>query len=208
MANLGDLSARFESNGDPGAIGFDSVGGFSYGMYQIAAKVGTMDVFLTSLSKTNPHESGILQAAGGAAAARNGTPAFKAAWKQLASTEHDHFAQIQHDFIKATLYDPQVTKLKANFDLDINAHSAALRDVVWSMAVQMGNLTQTVFKNALQGETVNGLSEKDLITQLYAERSNLDRYFSHSTPQVKQSLLDRFKEECAKALAMLGNEAA
>ena len=41
MDTLGRLSARFESNGRPDAIGFDAKGGFSYGAYQIASRTGT-----------------------------------------------------------------------------------------------------------------------------------------------------------------------
>jgi hypothetical protein len=37
---LGNLSKRYESDSKPGAIGFDAVGGWSYGLYQIATRFG------------------------------------------------------------------------------------------------------------------------------------------------------------------------
>ena len=47
---LGDLSAEFESGSrGTSAIGFDSGGGASYGKYQIAHRVGTLDRFMIFL---------------------------------------------------------------------------------------------------------------------------------------------------------------
>ena len=55
---IGSLSARFES-GKAGisAIGYDSKGGTSYGKYQIASRVGSMDAFLGSLQESFIRES-------------------------------------------------------------------------------------------------------------------------------------------------------
>ena len=52
---LGSLSAKFESGTEGvAAIGYDRVGGTSYGKYQIASKPGTMDRFLRSWTRRLP----------------------------------------------------------------------------------------------------------------------------------------------------------
>ena len=70
---LGRLSARYESNGRPDAIGFDDKGGFSYGAYQIATRTDTMTEFLASLKTHLPAMHAALLAAGGAEAAEAGS---------------------------------------------------------------------------------------------------------------------------------------
>jgi len=50
---LGSLSARYESNGDPGAIGRTEgdAGGASYGAYQFATNAGVPEAFVAWLGE-------------------------------------------------------------------------------------------------------------------------------------------------------------
>jgi hypothetical protein len=206
---LGALSARFESNGNPGSIGHDSTGGFSYGTYQIATLTGTFSDFMDFLRRQFPDLAQPLDAAGGPTAATKGTEQFQAAWKSEAQQNPSRFDQAQHDFIQTTHYDVQVAKLKTNFSLDVNQRSRALQNVVWSMAVQMGNTTQTIFRNVLKNvSSVATLDDAQLIPLLYAERSKVDIFFASSTPAVKAALLKRFQQEQKDALQMLQAERA
>lgn len=107
---LGVLSERYESNGKPGAIGRDRNGGFSYGMYQIATRTGTMKAFLNFLANENPDFARTLNVAGGADDAFQGTDAFKSAWQELA--QDAAFADAQHTFIQTTHYEPFVHRLQ------------------------------------------------------------------------------------------------
>lgn len=198
---LGALSARYESKGDPGAIGWDSTGGWSYGRYQIASNTGTMDNYLEYLKESNPTAYDKLQAAGGAAAAKRGDPKFKTAWTELAGQKE--FADSQHNFIKATHYDKAADRLDG-LGLDVNTRSKALQDVVWSTSVQHGDSgTQTLFDRALKGRDPSLMSDGDIINALYDERSKTDVYFRRSTPKVQQSVKNRFAEERKDALNML-----
>ena len=45
---LGDLSAAYESNGNPGCVstGAGDLGGISYGAYQLASNAGSVDAFI------------------------------------------------------------------------------------------------------------------------------------------------------------------
>lgn len=197
---LGELSAKYESRGGAGTIGRDSTGGFSYGIYQIATKTGTLSRYLRFLEGAYPTFAQKLKAAGGAEGALSGTAAFRDAWKELA--QDPLFARSQHEFIRATHYEPFVGRLR-ELGLDLATRSAALRDVAWSVAVQHGP-ANSVFKNALSGRNVPQMSDRDIIDAVYDERSKVDLYFSKSTAEVKQAVLSRFKRERLDALALLG----
>jgi len=54
LPELGSLNGRYESSGNPGAIGCDKTGGWSYGTYQLATKRGTFAGFLAFLKTTYP----------------------------------------------------------------------------------------------------------------------------------------------------------
>lgn len=197
---LGRLSARFESNGRPDAIGFDAEGGFSYGAYQIASRIDTMAAFLAYLKTHLPAMNAALLAAGGSVAAEAGGDAFKKAWVGLARDAR--FGRAQHDFIRETHYQPFVRKLKAELGLDADARSAALRDVLWSVAVQHG-ATNPIVQTALAGRAASSLDDKALIQAIYAERGKVELYFASSTPQVRAAVAQRFVDERLQALTML-----
>lgn len=197
---LGQLSRKFESNGRPGAIGFDTNGGFSYGTYQIATRTGTMDRFLAFLAQEFPAFSQKLAAAGGAVAALAGSDAFKDAWIGLAVDPA--FAGAQHKYVAATHYAPFAKKLLEEQGLDLDARTAVLRDVAWSVAVQHGPANR-VFDAALLNQNPGILADAKIIPLVYGERSNVDKYFPSSTAQVKEALIARFKEELQLAMGRL-----
>jgi len=195
---LGALSSGFESNGRPGAIGRDKNGGFSYGQYQIACRPGTMATFLVFLAQRFPALSAPLHAAGGVTAATQGSEAFKAAWRMLAADPA--FAASQHAFIAETHYEPFALNLLESLGLDLAQRSGALRDVVWSVAVQHGP-GNVVFDRALAplGRPLPA-DDAVLINAVYDERSQTDKYFSKSTAEVRAAVADRFREERKLAL--------
>ena len=197
---LGDLSKRFESNGNPGAIGHDSTGGPSYGEYQIATRTGTMAAFFTFLQTDSPPFFAALVQAGGAAAAASETPAFRDAWRAAATDPE--FAASQHRFIQFTHYTPFARRLDADLGLGSAGRSGALQNVIWSVAVQHGP-NNRVFHNALAGQAVPALADRQIINAVYDERSRLDKYFSSSKPQVLAGLAARFVAERRLALQML-----
>jgi len=200
--DLGQLSRRFESNGKPGAIGFDTKGGFSYGTYQIATKTGTMKAFIEFLSVNFSAFANALQEAGGTAQALAGTATFKDAWISLATDPE--FAVAQHKFIEETHYKPFARKILVEQAFDVATRTAVLRDVVWSVAVQHGP-ANPIFRNALQGSVASNLDDHQIIVSVYAERSNVQKYFPSSTDQVRKALTARFAEELSNALTRLGN---
>lgn len=203
---LGSLSARYESNGNPAAIGYDRTGGWSYGRYQIASNVGSMRGYLNYLRQTNPSLYQQLQAAGGDAAARRGDARFRSEWQRLMA--NPSFAQTQHDYQRQSNYSPGIRNIRAATGIDFSTRSAALNDVVWSTSVQHGGNqggADRVFRNAQQRFGLTAASsDADWIRAVYAERRRVGTYFRSSTPQVQQSVYNRFVREEADALAALG----
>jgi hypothetical protein len=204
---LGALSARYESNGSPGAIGYDTTGGWSYGTYQLATIPGTFESFMKFLETSYATLAEPLDDAGGADDAMDGTEEFRAAWTKLANDKGPAFGKAQHEFIKSTHYDKQASKIQQNFAIDVNNRSRALQNVVWSMSVQHGNGTQTIFKKALKNVVASKVNDAELISLLYRERSKVDTYFASSTSAVKAQVKKRFEQEERDALQMLQQEA-
>lgn len=196
----GSLSAKFESNGKPGTIGFDSTGGFSYGSYQIATGVGTMVSFLQFLSIHFPLFGTALQTAGGDAAAREGKATFRNAWQTLAA--NPAFMTAQHEFIAATHYSPFAKALKSELFLDVDQRTPTMRDVVWSVAVQHGAANK-VFARALSAVDLAQMDDGEIFRRVYAERSKMDVYFPLSTPQIQVAVTQRFVDELKEALLRL-----
>lgn len=217
---LGELSRHYESGSRASkAIGYDANGGWSYGTSQIASKVGKMKKFLDYTKGSAPDAFAALEAAGGDGGARAGSAQFKAAWLKLA--EEPSFADVQHDFIKSQNYDPVAADLKSRFELDLDQHSAALRDVVWSTAVQhgeasgrqyrnrKGDLVDGILKSTFDGKNVSAMSEEELINAIYDRRAaerpdGRLKYFSD--PTVQKGVKARFKHERECALKALRAE--
>jgi hypothetical protein len=198
-ATLGTLSSKYESSGNPGAIstGRGDIGGKSYGAYQLASNMGSVNKFMDYLKTANPDYYNKLYTAytkGGIGFGNN----FDTAWKQIAQQDPEGFKKLQHDYIQTAYYDPAASKLKAQ-GFDISKYSPALQNVLWSVAVQHGvggavNLFNRINKTG---------SEADIINALYDERSNVDKYFGRSSDAVKKGVLNRFNQERQDALRML-----
>ncbi len=192
---LGKLSEKYESNGKPWVIGYDSTGGHSYGSYQIATYTGTFKRFMRWLKANHPSYYRQLSAAGGNRAATKGTRAFKAKWRKLGRQKG--FAMAQHQFIADTHYIILARRLK-RIGINLSSRSHALKDVAWSVAVQHGSRTN-IFNRCRRHKA----SDKALIDCVYSIRGN---YFKRSTAAVKRSVRNRFKTEHRNALAMLRRE--
>lgn len=155
-----------------------------------------MSSFLTWLSKNN---STIYNQLKGKSI---GSSSFDSAWKSIAATNGGAFQQAQHDFIKASHFTPAANKVKSNIGLDVTRRSVALQNVVWSMSTQHGSGgAYNIFKAA---GIKSHMTDYEIITKLYAERSKVNKYFSRSSQSVKNGVYNRFQNELKDALAMLG----
>ena len=213
-SELGSLSARYESRGNPATIGWDSTGGYSYGTYQLAASRGVMGDFHRWLAVNHPSLESQLTEAGGASGARAGTNPYQAAWKQIMSSASG--AEAQHEYALSKYYIPCYKKIANRTTLDTNLRSMTVKNVVWSTAIQHGvGGAGTVFKRALASlsypPTAISISEPTdaaIIRAIYSERraDNGMRYFRSSEPAVRQSVVNRCHNEEADALRSLEQE--
>lgn len=176
LNGLGSLSEKYESGGDPGAIGYDSTGGYSYGAYQLAHNNAK------SFVEQSPYAQYF-----------QGIPfnsqAFQQRWKQVAAADPQGFKQAQKEYIAKTHYVPQIQKLQS-IGVPINQLSQTLQDVIYSTAVQHGPNNNIVAK-AITSLPKNA-TEADLVKAIYINRWNGGQNFASSTPAVRQSVYNRF----------------
>lgn len=213
-SELGSLSARYESRGNPATIGWDSTGGFSYGTYQLAANRGVMNEFHAWLSVNHPSLEQGLRAAGGPTGARAGTDAYKAAWAQIMATPAG--AEAQHQYAVVAYFVPSSNSIKNRTGLDVTLRSKTVQDVVWSTGIQHGpGGARNIFQRALAtlgyppSEITNTQpTDAALVRAVYAERraNNGSKYFGSSTAAVRSSVVNRFHNEEADALRSLEQE--
>ena len=204
---LGDLRRLYESNGDPGCIsnGWGDAGGKSYGMYQLASRMGSVNSYLGWCKRAGYWFADYLMEH------EVGSAGFDAAWSYLANSENRaDFANSQHDYIKYAYYDPAISALKAAmYDVE-GKHSAVMRDVVWSRAVQYGTgYIVEMFTDAVKSLGYPNLSyvddarfDADMIRAVYLNVCSTPEWTSGS-PALRRGLYSRFKNECNDALAML-----
>jgi len=206
---LGSLSAKYESRGSSTVVGWDSTGGFSYGKYQLAAKVGAMDGFLNFLSQKHPDVFAPLQAAGGTSGARAGTDTFKQAWTNTMS--NPAAAETQHEYAVITYFVPAANRVQSSTGIDVRTMTKTLQDVLWSTAVQHGaGGANNIFQRSVARTGSQVPTDQALIAAVYDERmkDNGMAYFRRSTPAVRASCVTRFQNEKADAFKSLEEELA
>jgi hypothetical protein len=205
---LGSLSEEYESGGrGPGTVsgGVNDPGGVSYGTYQLASKTGTCSAFVKMEGKPWAAEL---------AASRPGSAAFSAAWKAIAEREPEAFRKAQHAFIERTHYRPVVTAVEDRKAIDLNARSEAVRNMVWSCAVQHRGAPNILIQavDMVDRSTARCAPDYDrkLIEAGYEARTAyvLAVAGNPKLPKGERDLLvsitkNRFVKERVKALAML-----
>ena len=224
MWEIGRLSAKYESNGNPGAIGYDAGGGWSYGTNQIETKGGTFGFFMSFLQEHYQGIWKILQDAGGYPAALKGDANFKQTWVNLANSNTQQFKDAQHDFIVDRFYGVTIKRLaSSNINLATPPRSKTLADVLYSLSVMAGSgavkpsgagCCGLVFDtlctlNAMK--IINSLDDAALIDGIYAQklkRIDTGREYKNQSPAIRASVRNRVVNEHKDAVAELASERA
>nr|DAQ48174.1 MAG TPA: chitosanase [Bacteriophage sp.] len=210
---IGELSKEYESNGDIGAIssGYNDAGGKSYGMYQLASAVGSVDAFI----QWGMGQDRFRWMAEGLGKYEVGSYLFDNEWTYLANNCYEDFYAYQHEYIVHEYYDVSVELLRGAY-FNIEKHSETMKDVIFSRAVQygVGNIVE-MFEDALKlmedklGLELSNLSyvdekrfDYDLITSIYDVCMSYE--WNHSA--LRDSLNMRFESEKEKAIRMLSYE--
>ena len=206
---LGDLSKKYESNGDAGTIssGYGDAGGKSYGMYQFSSTMGVVDKYVKWLQDNGYWFGDEL------ARYTVGSNNFDDAWKWLANSDNKgDFAKSQHEYTKAMYYDKACVAL-LNCGYIVNRHSKAMKDVVWSRAVQYGPYqVPEMFDEACKSLGFPNLSyvdhinfDEQMIKAIYLDVCSTPAW-TNGSPGLREGLYSRFENECADALKMLHEE--
>ncbi len=204
---LGKLSSQFEAAKDGiSAIGYDRVGGTSYGKYQIASRVGSMDKFLNFLDTAAPDMAGKLRDAGPAnTGGRKG--AMPEVWRELAEQEPDRFEALQDKFIYDSHYKPALAAISKQTSMDEGKISSVMQEVLWSTAVQHGpSGAAKIFSRATAGvgSQDDENFDKRVINNIYEIRAG---QFASSTEAVQDAVRNRMRHEKSMALNMLKENA-
>jgi hypothetical protein len=189
--DLGSLSSRYESNGNPAIIARTKgdLGGASYGTYQLTTSSGHAQSFASSYG-------------GSLKGKKAGTSAFDQAWKAEAKKNPAKFKAAQHSYIQNKHYQPAANKFQSITGINLSKMPKAVADMVWSIGVQHGaGGASSIFKNA---GVKAGMSATTIISKVYNERMKVNKYFSSSPQSIKNGVLNRFKNELSDALKMLG----
>ena len=200
---LGSLSEKYESNGDPGTVAPDSVG-TSYGSWQMNSANGIPDHFVEWLGKKNKPFYQLLKNSGTV-----DSEGFQKAWKDLAAAHPRDFKSYQRAYIKETHYDPGAKTLLAQ-GFDVSRRSKALQDVVWSNTVQHGGITGASALTdaaAAAGKNLNDMTDREIIQGVYdIKRSNPAWTEKIPNQEGVDAVHGRWKAEQAEALSNLGQE--
>lgn len=199
---LGFIAEKYESAGrGSGTVGWDKMGGTSYGKKQISSKTGAMTDYLKFLDKSGKgdvakqlREAGIEK--------DTGSTSGKAVdvWKQLAAS--GALGDSEGEFLKTQSYDVGVKGIK---DKDLTKKiegNKALQEMMYSTSVQHGGGGSASIMNKVYKK---GMSDEDLIKAVYAERGTK---FSGSTAQVQAGVKGRFVKEEQDILNLLKNPGA
>lgn len=206
---LGGLSTKYETGGrGPTTVsgGVGDAGGVSYGSYQMtSAGGGTVTRFVSQPDfPWRDDFTGLTP----------GSAAFSAKWVDIATRSRADFEAVEHEFIKRTHFDPLCEKISREDGVDIPRCSHALRDVIWSTAVQHGpnaNVVHLAFNRMRAAGKFDPSAvdfDRSAITAIYGERGRKDAngvlvHFSGNSQAVQDGVARRFQNELADALRML-----
>jgi septal ring factor EnvC (AmiA/AmiB activator) len=194
---LGFIAEKYESAGrGSGTVGWDKMGGTSYGKKQISSKTGAMTDYLKFLEKSGKgdvakelRDSGIEK--------DTGSTSGKAVdvWKKLAAS--GKLGDSEGEFLKTQSYDAGMKGIK---DQDLKTrieNSKALQEMMYSTAVQHGpggamSIMNSVFKK--------GMTDEQLVKAVYKERGTK---FGGSTANVQAGVAKRFANEEQDIMGLL-----
>ena len=202
---IGELSEKYESSGAGiGTIssGWGDPGGKSYGTYQFSSNAGSLDEFVDWLQ-----EKGYWFGAELAKHPLTGEE-FDAAWKWLANSDNvKDFEEAQDQYVIEHYYDPSIRILR-NIGYNIENHHEVMKQVVFSRAIQYG-------VGNIEEMWLDALDYLGYPSMSYVDGANIDKAmieaiyigvcssWEWNQSASRESLLDRFQNECADALAMI-----
>lgn len=187
----GAISAKYESGGRgvrTVSTGKGDHGGVSYGKHQLASNTGTMDKFLGSQFGA-PFVKYFMT---GTQRLKPGTPEFTKCYLEVCNKDGEAFEKAQFDFIVSTHYAVQALKLLGSGGHKIDKRSQAVRELVYSTAVQYGPSTSLILNS---GVSVDDTDEEFIQKVQRYKHDTVDLYFKSSSVDVRRSIKRRTLNE-------------
>ncbi|MBR4742279.1 MAG: hypothetical protein IK079_05220, partial [Desulfovibrio sp.] len=122
----------------------------------------------------------------------------------IASEQPERFTKLQESFAEESHYKPALTNIVNKTGLTEATLSPAMREVIWSTAIQHGPTGATkifVRADSISGQATDPNYERNMICNVYKIRAG---QFGSSTEAVRAAVQNRFKKEKVLALNMLG----
>ena len=118
--------------------------------------------------------------------------AFNDTWQRIAKEHPKEFWLDQHNYIERMHYAPLTVNLKRD-GIDIADRGPAIKDMIWSTAVQYGANTP-VIANALIGRKVDNISNEEIIIAVQDyKRKNVNKLFKNSLKVKNKKDIKRIK---------------
>ena len=191
VSSIYDLARRYESNGNPAAIGH------GYGLYQFTNS--TVREFVKWL-KNYPDDE--LANYGRVLDDRNKD--FDATWTELGTVDPGHFAQLQDEFALENYFNA-AEKLFAKDNFHFDKHSLQMQAVIFARAIQNGIFgALELFRRACPYPNLSYVDDMSFDKQMIA--AVYDYLISNPTyglgdAKLADALRNRFAHEKADALA-------
>jgi hypothetical protein len=184
---LGELSAKYESKGNPAAAGPDNIG-WAYGKHQFNSR-GSLKDFLSDNPEIAKKFSGL----------NPESQAFANRWREVAKEMGPQFEEAQHQtFLKHAR--PSMERATA---LGFKMEDRGVVESVLSGSIQHGKWPQVLAKAA----SVNGfsaMSAEDQVKTLYRARVDYVANLGTLDEGTRAGVLSRFRSEIKDALGMVG----
>lgn len=207
---LGYIAAKKESGMDAGAIADNPAdkGGVSCGAFQFAANVGSLTSFMTWLEGKEPtfykklNDAKVLD---GNIYSEN----YKAAWRNIADTEHDKFYKLQQQYVRMGYYDSFLVYTSKNgYNTQELVKYNATRNMIMSTAIHHGAYgAYNIFKNAGAVTDMNSF-----IDRVYEERLKVvEKSYPPTSPDpnvvaIYNGIKSRFQAESAEIKRVYARE--
>ncbi len=191
---LGSISSKYETGGrgvSTISTGKGDYGGASYGAYQLSSKSGTLQRYLKH-SGYDKHFEGL----------RAGTSEFNKKWKELAAND-ENFGNSQHEFIKATHYDPTLARLNKS-GIDLSKRGKAVQEAIFSTSVQYGTgKAHKLVRDSLKGKDLSTLSDADIVAAIQDRKlASVSSDFRSSSRNIQAGVAKRIVREKADLLQL------
>lgn len=137
IGQIASLARKYESNGDPACIssGEGDLGGVSYGLYQLASNVGSVEEFVAWLCDYPTPE--LANYGKVLATYEINSDAFKAAWRDIGTIDPGNFGMLQDAYIMGQYYG-KAAQMLCHENYCADKHTTAMKAVILARAVQNG----------------------------------------------------------------------